>query len=880
MPEGNIADKSLVSSSDRKPPRPFTHDDYTIAIICPMGDEMSPVLALLHETHENLSTSRDQNAYKLGAIGQHNIVVAGMPIIGNNAASMVVTQLLNDFRRIRFGLLVGVGGGIPDENYDDEDLVDIRLGDVVVSESRGTFGGVVQFDRGKSTTEGFIKTGHQNKPPHVLAANVETLKAVHNLHGNSILPYFDEMIKNYPGMEEKYSYPGLGRDRLFEASYTHQGGKTCKKCDSAQTVERSQRKSSGPRIHYGTIGSSNRVVEDTKERDELRDMGILCVEMEAAGLMEAFPCLVIRGISDYADSHKNKKWQPYAAAMAAAYMKELLLQMPTDVVQRTQSIADALQGMSVKFDQMGHDMKSIKGQNQSAEEAKILEWLSSKDTNFSTLQNESQRTHTAGTGQWLLDAEQYQDWRDREPGLMWLCGAGGSTVVCDLQAHATNLAYWYFRFNSATSQDISKMLRSITRQLSYPSLPSGVRALYDRHSQRGSEPSLAELTTILDNTIATFKDDVYIVFDALDECPHNDKNGQRDHLLRCIKDLLETNPNLHLLVTSRPESDIRKALVRLASCLLDIEELVKNDVERYVKHSLDGPRLASWAEDVKDKIRQKLLEYEERRFRWADLQLKRFAQCATLKKLEAAMASIPKDLETSYSQAFEAIDQNDIRDVATIMKWLTVSIEPLDTNQIAAVVGFRSSDYVLDICSTLLVTVIDEDTTQIIKLAHFSVKEFLIVKLHENSTHWFHFSSELANNAVAVAALQALLNTKDESQPIVRYAARNWPQHATLGLKTSDHIELESQISLLFSVDYMDRFCSWLEIHDPDGEYKNHFLGMAQGLYYASLLGFNVAAKMLLEAKADVNAQGGHYGNALQAASLLHMEDTKRLCRY
>ena len=62
-------------------------------------------------------------------------------------------------------------------------------------------------------------------------------------------------------------------------------------------------------------------------------MGVLCVEMEAAGLMDDFPCLVIRGICDYADSHKNKRWQPYAAATAAAYAKELLSTIPAHVVE-------------------------------------------------------------------------------------------------------------------------------------------------------------------------------------------------------------------------------------------------------------------------------------------------------------------------------------------------------------------------------------------------------------------------------------------------------------------------------------------------------------------------------------------------------------------
>ena len=126
-----------------EPARRLQQDDYTVAIICPMGVELSPVLALLDERYDNLSTSRDQNAYELGRMGQHNIIVATMSEIGNNATTMVITQLLNDFVQIRFGLLVGVGGGIPDEDYNDDDLTDIRLGDVVVSKARGEFGGVV-----------------------------------------------------------------------------------------------------------------------------------------------------------------------------------------------------------------------------------------------------------------------------------------------------------------------------------------------------------------------------------------------------------------------------------------------------------------------------------------------------------------------------------------------------------------------------------------------------------------------------------------------------------------------------------------------------------------------------------------------------------------
>ncbi len=129
----------------------LTHQDYTVACICPMGVELAPVEAMLDEMHQSLPTSRDNNSYTLGRIGAHNIVFSVMPEIGNNSAATVATQLLNDFASIRFGLLVGIGGGIPG---DDED--DIRLGDVVVSKPTATFGGMCSLIGGRFTPMGVL----------------------------------------------------------------------------------------------------------------------------------------------------------------------------------------------------------------------------------------------------------------------------------------------------------------------------------------------------------------------------------------------------------------------------------------------------------------------------------------------------------------------------------------------------------------------------------------------------------------------------------------------------------------------------------------------------------------------------------------------------
>jgi nucleoside phosphorylase len=323
-----------------------------------MGVELAPVRAMLDEMHQSLPTSRDQNAYILGRMGAHNVVLAIMPEIGNKKAATVATQLLNDFTSIRFCLLVGVGGGIPSDYKDD-----IRLGDVVVSKPTTVFGGVVEFDCGKTLPNGqFERTGSLGKTPGWVQAHVEGLRTTHIMEESHISTFLTEMLQKFPKMEEHYTYQGEYNDQLFEAMYHHHDkdnchykgpdppcrhhiDNSCRGCDPNKIIRRAPRKDSTPKIHYGTIGSSSTTIKDSVTREKLKnDLGLLCVEMEAAGLMDDFQCLVIRGICDYADSHKNKRWQPYAAATAAAYAKELLSIIPVQEIVATTRAADALRG--------------------------------------------------------------------------------------------------------------------------------------------------------------------------------------------------------------------------------------------------------------------------------------------------------------------------------------------------------------------------------------------------------------------------------------------------------------------------------------------------------------------------------------------------------
>jgi len=120
------------------------HNDYTVGWVCALAKEQTAATAMLDKIHDDLSKpSNDHNAYTLGSIGEHNIVIAYLPEgeFGNNTAATVATRMASTFPSIKFGLLVGIGSGAPPA---------VRLGDVIVSTPANGLSGVVQWDFGKA----------------------------------------------------------------------------------------------------------------------------------------------------------------------------------------------------------------------------------------------------------------------------------------------------------------------------------------------------------------------------------------------------------------------------------------------------------------------------------------------------------------------------------------------------------------------------------------------------------------------------------------------------------------------------------------------------------------------------------------------------------
>lgn len=315
-PKGQVTpDHDLRSGS------PASHDQYTIAWICALPIEMAAARAMLDDVHQDLPRhTNDTNTYTLGNIERHNVVVACLPTAqyGTNNAANVLTHLIRTFPSIRLGLMVGIGGGVPSR-------VDMRLGDVVVGTK------VMQYDLGKIIGDGQIqRTAIPKSPHHLLGTAVSSLQARHERDGSRIPLILERKFDGH----SKYGRPTTA-DRLFFSTYDHTTtAPSCDECDHSKLVPRSKRSTDNPMIHYGAIASGNQVMRNGAQRDNIaQQLDAVCFEMEAAGLMDILPCLPIRGICDYSDSHKNKEWQRYAAATAAAYARELLGVLPVAEAQ-------------------------------------------------------------------------------------------------------------------------------------------------------------------------------------------------------------------------------------------------------------------------------------------------------------------------------------------------------------------------------------------------------------------------------------------------------------------------------------------------------------------------------------------------------------------
>ncbi|KAG7406534.1 Nephrocystin-3 [Fusarium oxysporum f. sp. rapae] len=333
-----------MSTPSPRPPRPNDRRGFEIAVICALPLEADAIGALFDYYWDDDGSPFDKepgdpNAYSTGVIGRHNVVLAHMPGMGKANAAAVATKCHMSFPNIRLALVVGVCGVVPFMRNGDE----IVLGDVVISD------GIVQYDLGRRLPDQFVTKdtlldalGRPNPEIRGVLAKLKTYRGQEDLTSKTI-KCLDVMRCN-PRLHA--TYPGSANDRLFEAAYRHSEDQ--KSCDQAgcngKLVSRHRLEMSGthltPAIHFGLMASGDSVMKSGEDRDKIAEAGdCIAFEMEGAGVWDNFPCIVIKGACDYADSHKSKVWQRYAAATAAACTKAFLSFWVPSFTQDTQGRA-------------------------------------------------------------------------------------------------------------------------------------------------------------------------------------------------------------------------------------------------------------------------------------------------------------------------------------------------------------------------------------------------------------------------------------------------------------------------------------------------------------------------------------------------------------
>ncbi|TKA81417.1 hypothetical protein B0A49_00656 [Cryomyces minteri] len=872
------------------------NDAYTVGWISALPIEMAAAKGMLDEEHGDPQTppqQADDNNYLLGRVGKHNVVVACLPKdeIGSSSAAVVARDMLFTFPNIRVGLLVGIGAGIP--NYDRDDEKDVRLGDVVISSDKRN-GGVVVYDFGKRLGDGSFEAVYAlDRPPRSLRTALARLEMEHEMRENRIPQYLEAMLEKYPRLKNKgFLCPGQPKDLLFHADYQHQGGKSCETCDREKVTRREPevRLDTNPVIHYGIVATGSSVVKHAPTREEIRQRHkAICLEMEAAGLMNNFPCLVIRGISDYADSHKNDQWQPYAAATAAACAKELLEYIQPRDVDETRAAKDVLNQVSESLLRIEDHSATTRGLILTNQEdqfrAKVIFWISSLD--FAAKYRDSIGRRQIGTGLWLLDSAAFQAWLTGLHQTMFcpgMPGAGKTIMASIVIDHLLStfpdtdvaVAYFYCAYKEQhEGKDlVAALLRQLVQQL--PALPEAVNDLYMRHHQRRTLPTRHELSEVLRSVASGFSQ-VFLVVDALDECW--EENNTRAEFLHSIK---EVKLFANTLVTSRPIPAIERVFEQepkqeIRASDGDVRAYVEAKIETELNHVSAKPSLQT---EIVDKVAAKA----KGMFLLAKLHVDSLANKPSIRDLREALDVLPEGIDDTYNTAMERVlsqSPDNVRLAKRVLSWFVYALRPLAVQELQHALAVRIGDvnlneealpfvgHLLSVCAGLVT--IDTESN-IIRLVHYTTQEYFERTRRE---HLPDGPISVASACLTYLSFDAFaeghckgdheLLSRLAQYPLLSYSAQYWGNHAC-----GDHERLVVGLALDV-LEHKPKLASAIQVVDslrlgPPG-YGQHFRKNITGLHIAASFGLINTSCLLLDNGADVNAQGGNYGSALYVAS-------------
>ncbi|GAB1206390.1 hypothetical protein APSETT445_005075 [Aspergillus pseudonomiae] len=716
-----------------------------IVIICALELEARAVRPAFNEIynvreHPRLGKARgDPNSYTIGRMGLYYVVLAHMPEAGKASACSVASNVTRSYSNIEMGFLVGICGAVPfrtDSNANCQNER-ISLGDVIIAN------GVIQYDLGRETDTGFFRkdTYHDTlgRPTTEIRTFLSKVRAnleylVDPLHAHFRTIYQFVMTANSGQQQSMTNYSG------------HSGQVPCDVVMGNSPEDPEQRP---PYVHFGLMASADRVLKSARVRDKLaKDEDVIGFEMEAAGVWENIPVIVVKGVSDYADANKDDRMQRVAAVASAACMRALVDECP---------------------------ISTLSASSRNAEDIN-LQVIDCLDFDRATYRREDIHTAVGKTCEWIFQKEVYQSWMDdtqldRHEGFLWIKGGPGtgkSTLMKFILTEAERsrrytitLSFFFHASGMTLQKSQAGMYRSLLYQfLKADGTPDRCKEEFMRAvgKMSRSDPTanrwdtedlkhlLLRMMDVLSNGLVNHH--VLFLIDAIDECEIN-----KEDTLKMVGFLRQIKGNV-----SGKQLSLRFCLSRRYYKYVDPRPGELLELDRLKEHQLDIERyVGQTLRFTNSRIRKQICAKSAGVFLWVKLvvdSLNDDFDKGNVHDVQTRLEKIPQGLDNLYTELLGR-DNRPSEELILFFQLILFSSRPLTQEELYFALFFRKialvkrdtshtdgifKMYILDVSKGLVEVTASSPTKSTVQFIHESVREFML--------GWFKLEPSLGKNVI------------------------------------------------------------------------------------------------------------------------------------
>ncbi|KAL4788945.1 hypothetical protein BDV19DRAFT_44040 [Aspergillus venezuelensis] len=692
---------------------------YTVAWIAPLEIEVQAAKHMLDKVHSGGFPvgPGDDYLFHAGEIHGHNVVIATFAAgqrYGTSSAASLAIHVKKFFPNLWFGLLVGVAAGLP--NLSCSPARDIRLGDVIIAYSppSGDHPAIIPYGLGKQKGDGgfeLLCNGHSlRQTERIVGSAIAKIKAERR-EAQVILGYY----RDIPETATKFPDPGQENDFLYSSN------------DNLPVPRQRRPDAERMRVWYGSIGSSDQLLKSSRDRDELRDRyNVIGLEMEAAGVMNEIPVGNIRGVCDYGDERKNKKWQPYAAAMAAAFAKAVL----SEILPKS-----ATQLANLRTDFTDEDKACL------------------RDLFVADPETERRRIEATKGGllddsfRWVLGNPEFQKWHSsHQSQLLWIKGDPGKgktmliigiidKLLQENQSQSPQLiAYFLCQATDPRLSNATSILRGLIYMLvrQQPHLISHLREEYDTNPKLFKGGSLFySLSVIFENMIQdSTAVETYLIVDALDEC----ETDLSDLLKLIARTKFMPAARVKWIVSSRNREDIEQELEicdKETKLSLELNQnYISDAVAAYINHKVSGLKVLQRNQILLEQVKKQLLQKSDGTFLWVALVVQEMQKCRRSAAVLKLVGGIPQGLTPLYDRMLQQIqdfEEQDREPCILVLSIVTLGYRPLYLHEICCLTSLSNQQYgfgdledIVSMCGSFLVIRDNQ-----VYLIHQSAKDYL-----------------------------------------------------------------------------------------------------------------------------------------------------------